>query len=233
VDVSSRLVAVSFDVHDPGVVGAFWGGMLGREVVEEARGVLVPGDETQVGLRFVEETTEKSRRGRLHLHMASATSDEQRAVVQAVLRLGGRRRGTKPLPKDRDIYMADPGGKEFCVIEPGNDYLAGCGLLAEVTCDGSRQVGRFWRDALGWSIVWDQGDQLAIQSPAGGTKISWDRWPAAPTASRHGQRFDLAASDLTAEVERLVAFGATLLGDRDDGVALADPDGVEFSVSRD
>ena len=228
-----RLVAVSFDAHDPGVVGAFWGGMLGREAVEEARGVLVPGDETQVGLRFVEETTAKSRRSRLHLHLASATSDEQSAVVQAVLRLGGRRRGTKPLPKDRDIYMADPGGNEFCVIEPGNDYLAGCGLLAEVTCDGSRQVGRFGATRLGGRSCGIRVTSSRFSSPAGGTKIAWDRWPAAPTASRDGQRFDLAASDLNAEVARLVALGATLLADRDGDVALADPDGVEFSVSRD
>ena len=51
-----------------------------------------------------------------------------------------------------------------------------------------------------------------------------------PKRGRNRQRFDLAAPDLAAEVERLVALGATELGDRDGGVELADPDGNEFSV---
>jgi hypothetical protein len=34
------------------------------------------------------------------------------------------------------------------------------------------------------------------------------------------------------EAERLVALGATVLGDRDGGVGLADPDGNEFLVIR-
>jgi nucleotide-binding universal stress UspA family protein len=65
-----------------------------------------------------------------------------------------------------------PGGDEFCVIEPGEGWLAGCGFLGEVTCDGTPAVGRFWRDALGWPLVWDRGQQTAVQSPMGGTKIS-------------------------------------------------------------
>ena len=76
--------------------------------------------------------------------------------------------------------LADPGGNEFCVIEPGNRFLAGRGLLGEVTCDGTREVGLFWRDALGWPLVWDQGGETAVQSPQGGTKVSWGGPPVAP-----------------------------------------------------
>ena len=39
--------------------------------------------------------------------------------------------------------LADPEGNEFCVIEPGNSFLAGCGFLGELACDGTRQVGLF------------------------------------------------------------------------------------------
>ena len=70
--------------------------------------------------------------------------------------------------------LADPAGNELCVIEPGNNFLAGTGRLGEVTCDGTRTVGLFWRDALAWPLVWDHRLQTAIQSPLGGTKISWD-----------------------------------------------------------
>jgi hypothetical protein len=130
------------------------------------------------------------------------------------------------------VFLADPGGNEFCVIEPGNDFLAGCGSLGEFTCDGTREVGLFWRDALEWPLVWDQGKQTAIQSPQGGTKVSWDGWPAIPKTGGNRQRFDLATSEPAVEAERLVALGATILGDRDGGVGLADPDGNEFLVTR-
>lgn len=225
-----RLVAVTFDCPRPGATGEFWARLLGRELVEEPDGVLVPGDPTHVGLRFVRSDAERPHSNRLHLHVTSDDLDEQRRIVETVLRLGGRRRGTRPLPLGRDLYLTDPSGDEFCVIEPGNGYLAGCGPLGEVTCDGSPATGRFWSAALEWPIVWDQGEQIAIQSPQGGTKIAWDRWPEPPSQGRDRQRFDLAAADPASEVDRLVALGATAIGRRDGVVILADLDGSPFSV---
>ena len=231
-EVSLRIVAVSYDALDPEALGLFWAGMLGREIVEEANGVLLPGTDTQIGLRFVAATTETSGRNRLHLHLTSSTAEDQRRKVETVLRLGGRRFGTKPLPMGRDsIFLADPGSNEFCVIEPGNGYLAGCGRLGEFTCDGTREVGLFWRDALEWPLVWNQGKQIAIQSRRGGTKISWDSWHVTRENGRNRQEFDLAAPEPAVEAERLVALGATVLGDRGDGVGLADPDGNGFSIT--
>jgi hypothetical protein len=116
------------------------------------------------------------------------------------------------------------------VIEPRNGFLAGTGYLGEVTCDGTRDVGLFWRDALGWPLVWDQDEETSVQSPLGGTKVSWGGPPVAPRNGRNRQRFDLTAPDVGVEAERLVALGATRLGDLADGVELADPDGNEFSV---
>lgn len=52
----------------------------------------------------------------------------------------------------------------------GNNFLAGTGYLGEVTCDGTRDVGRFWRDALIWPLVWDENEETAVQSPLGGTR---------------------------------------------------------------
>ena len=128
------------------------------------------------------------------------------------------------------MVLADPGGNEFCVIGPGNRFLAGCGRLGEVSCDGSRDVGFFWRDALAWPLVWDQDQETAVQSPAGGTKLSWGGPPVAPKNGPNRQRFDLAAADVPAEVQRLVDLGATRLGERDGVAELADPDGNEFVV---
>ncbi|MET1057980.1 MAG: VOC family protein [Nocardioides sp.] len=229
--MSSTLVAVTFDAHDPAELASFWGNLLDRQVVHEADGALLPGDHTQVGLRFVAAATERSGRNRLHLHLTSTSPDDQQRTVAMALSLGGRHLDVGQLPEEDHVVLGDPEGNEFCVIEAGNSFLAGCGHLGEVSCDGNRGVGLFWRDALGWSLVWDRDEETAVQSPAGGTKLSWGGPPVAPKQARNRQRFDLAAADPEREAERLVALGATRLGDRDGGVELADPDGNEFCVA--
>jgi catechol 2,3-dioxygenase-like lactoylglutathione lyase family enzyme len=226
-------VAVCFDAADPDGVAAFWAGVLDRDVVPEAGGDLLPGDETQVGLRFVAAATEKSGPDRMHLHLTTSSPEDQQATVDAALALGGRHLDVGQTPDEGHIVLADPGGNPFCVIEPGNSFLAGTGHLGEVACDGTRAVGVFWSEALGWPLVWDENEETAIQSPSGGTKVAWGGPPIEPKHGRNRQRFDLAADDtdtLEAEVQRLLALGARRLGDRDGGVELADPDGNEFTV---
>ena len=151
---------------------------------------------------------------------------EVQQTVDSVLRRGGRHLDVGQEPDAGFVVMADPAGNELCVIEPGNSFLAGTGPLGEVTCDGSRDVGLFWSAALGWSLGWDENEETSIQSPAGGTRLSWGGPPVAPKHGRNRQRFDLVADDLTAEVDRLVGLGAARLS----GIELADPDGNEFTV---
>ena len=151
--------------------------------------------------------------------------------METALRLGGRSQGTGIPPIGRDVYLIDPDGNEFCVIEPTNRYLAGCGRLGEVTCNGTRTAGLFWREALEWSVVWDEGDQMAIQSPEGGTKVGWDTWPETRGHGWNRQHFDLVVSDLDAEVDRLRSLGATETGRLGDLVRMLDPDGSEFTVT--
>ncbi|GAB3257034.1 VOC family protein [Nocardioides dilutus] len=225
-----RLVAVTFDVHDPSEPAAFWAALLGREVVDEPGGALLPGDGTQMGLRFVAGPTERSGTDRMHLHLTSAGPQDQQRTVETALSLGGRHVDVGQLPEEEHVVLADPGGNEFCVIEAGNGFLAGCGLLGEVSCDGTRDVGLFWTEALGWPLVWDENEETAVQSPLGGTKISWGGPPVAPKHGRNRQRFDLVADDLEGEVARLASLKATRIGDRNGRVELADPDGNEFLV---
>jgi hypothetical protein len=224
---------VVFDVADAVAAAAFWAGMLDRELLVEPGGALVPGDPTQVGLRFVTSDTVQTGPRQLHLHLTSDSLEDQQRIVERALHLGGRHHDVGQAPEDRFVVMADPGDNELCVIEPGNAYLAGTGVLGEVTCDGSREVGLFWHRALDWPLVLDQDGQTAVQSPHGGTKISWDPWEdtAAPaTHTRDRQRFDLVADDLGAEAERLIALGASRRVDRDGHLELADPDGHEFGL---
>ncbi|WP_154795913.1 VOC family protein [Occultella kanbiaonis] len=228
-----RLLAVTFDVRDPARVAEFWAGMLGRAVVDDARGRLLPGSETQVGLRFSHTAAEKPGPNRVHLHLTSTTPADQQDTVTAAVERGAAHLDVGQLPEEGHIVLADTGGNEFCVIEAGNQFLAGCGFLGEVACDGSREVGLFWAQALGWPLVWDRDSETAVQSPHGGTKVAWGGQPQTPGQRHDRQRFDLVAEgDPATEVDRLVSLGARRVGDGDDGsVALADPDGTVFTVS--
>ncbi|MFF3856268.1 VOC family protein [Micromonospora sp. NPDC002575] len=230
----SPLLTVTFDAHDAVRLARFWAGLLGREVAEDARGALLPGDDTQPSLRFVPSNTEKAGPNRLHLHLTSADHADQQRLVTTALALGGGHLDVGQRPEEEHIVLADPEGNEFCVIEPGSRFLAGCGPLGELACDGTREVGLFWSEALGWPLVWDQDQETAVQSPHGGTKVAWGGPPVAPKTARNRQRLDLTppGGDQRAEVDRLVALGATRLEtDADGTVMLADPDGNEFTIT--
>src|SRR4051794_4648752 len=190
-----RLQAVTFEVADVSVVAAFWAELLDRQVLAEPGGALVPGDHRQVGLRFVTSDTEQLGPRRLHLHLTSNRPEDQQRTVETALGLGSRHLDVGQEPDADYVVLADPDGNAFCVIGPGNGFLAGTGYLGEVTCDGTRDVGLFWRDALDWPLVWDQNQETAVQSPLGGTKVSWGGPPVEPKHGRNRQRFDLVTTD--------------------------------------
>lgn len=151
--------------------------------------------------------------------------------MQRALGLGARHLDVGQRPDEGHVVLADPEGNEFCVIEPGNGFLAGCGFLGELACDGTAEVGRLWSAALRWPLVWDEDGETAVQAPAGGTKIAWGGPPLTSLTRR--MRFELAAGGTRDdEVDRLVSLGATVLdaGTAAPSTVLADPDGVEFCV---
>jgi hypothetical protein len=157
-------------------------------------------------------------------------------MVARSLGLGAEHIDVGPRPEDGHVVLADPERNEFCVIEPGNSFLADCGFIGALACDGSQDVGYFWSEALGWPLVWDQGQETAIRSPSGGPKITWGGPPLMPKTGKNRLHFDLAPpvdADQQAEIDRLVSLGATRL-DIGQGeasrVVMADPDGNEFCV---
>jgi predicted enzyme related to lactoylglutathione lyase len=233
-----RLVAVCLDADDPLRLARFWAGVLGQEMAEGLQDgvVLLPGDDTGFRLRFLPAQQQTVGQNHWHFHLTSTSLEDQQQTVARSLGLGARHIDIGQRPEEGHVVLADPEGNEFCVIEPGNNYLAGCGFLAEVTCAGSRQAGNFWSEALGWPLVWDEGLQTAIRSPRGGPKLSWDG-ARLPSETRKGRLyFDLAPpahGDQQAEADRLVSLGATRSGiSQVEGsrVAMADPDGREFCV---
>jgi hypothetical protein len=236
--MTCQLQAVCFDAVDPLRLARFWGGVLDRDMGNDAHDgvVLLPSDDAGFGLGFRPTREQKSGPNERHFHLTSTSLEDQQLTVARLLGLGARHIDVGQRPEERHVVLADPEGNEFCVIEPGNKYLAGCGFLGELTCAGSREVGYFWSEALGWPLVWDQGLQTAIRSPRGGPKISWDGEWLQPKAGKSRLHFDLAPpvhGDQQAEVDRLVALGATRV-DIGQGevswVVMADPDGREFCV---
>ena len=96
-----------------------------------------------------------------------------------------------------------------------------------------RALGRWWRDALGWVVVNDDPDEFEIRPTA-------DRLPGVlfgpvsePKTTKNRLHLDFRPDDRDAEVERLLALGATR-ADVGQGeqtwIVLADPEGNEFCV---
>jgi hypothetical protein len=237
--VTVNFHALSFDAHDPLVLARFWAGVLGREVVDDPYDglTLPPVTQTDLRLRFLPSQEQKVVQNRMHFDLTSESLEDQQATVDTALGLGAYHIDVGQLPEEDHVVLADPEGNEFCVIGPGNEFTAGCGNIGQLSCDGSQEVGYFWSEALAWPLVWDQDEETAIQSPYGGTKISWGGPPVAPKKGKNRLHFDIrpAGGDQQAEVERLVSLGATHLdiGQGEVGwLVLADPDGNEFCVQQ-
>ncbi|MBE1585943.1 VOC family protein [Nonomuraea angiospora] len=232
------LHALCFDAHDPLRLARFWAGVLDWELVEDPRdGVaLLPSDDTGFRIRFLPSQAQKIGQNQMHFDLTSTSLEDQQETVARALKLGGRHIDVGQGPEDEHVVLADPEGNEFCVIEPGNNFLAECGFVGALASDGSQEVGYFWSAALGWPLVWDQDQETAIRSPHGGPKITWGGPPLEPKTGKYRLHFDLAPpadGDQQAEVERLIALGATRvdIGQGEvDWVVMADPDGHEFCV---
>jgi hypothetical protein len=172
----------------------------------------------------------KTGQNRNHLDVTSESDADQRDTVSDLLALGARRADVGQGPDETHVVLADPEGNEFCVLAPGNRFLAGCGRLGAVNCDGTRVTGVFWSELLGWPLVWDRDGETAIQAPdRTGPKITWSGPPLISKAGRNRFHLSIALDgDRAAGLDRLLALGATAL-DRD-GMLFADPDGNELRV---
>ncbi|MET7987739.1 VOC family protein [Streptomyces sp. NPDC005281] len=239
--MTSQLFAICFNATRPSDLARFWSGVLGWEPADASDDgvVILPPDAAGFRIRFLPSREPRTGRNRAHFDLTSATPEEQRRTVARVLELGGEHIDVGQLPEEGHVVLADPDGNEFCVIEAGNKFLADTGFIGALACDGTREVGCFWSEALRWPLVWDQDQETAIQSPSGGTKITWGGPPVAPKTGTNRLFFELSlAADtaLEAEVDRLVSLGATHpAGGEGHGerVLLLDPDGNEFVVRRD
>ncbi len=250
--MACQLAALRFDANDPARLGRFWAALLGGQLRlggqssdddndDDGDGAITLHlhDDPGFALRFLSTTAPKTVPNQIHMDLTSTSLENQQQTVTKALALGARHTDVGQRPEEGHVVLADPEGNEFCVIPPGNAFLAGCGFIGALSCDGSRQVGHFWSEALGWPLVWDRDQETAVQSPDGGTKISWGGPPLAPKAPVNRLQLELAVpvgEERRAEIDRLVALGATRVdngGDQPDQnarISLADPDGNRFAL---
>jgi predicted enzyme related to lactoylglutathione lyase len=233
-----QLFALCFDASRPLRLAEFWSGVLGWDLADDPHDdvALLPDDDTGFRIRFLPSREAKIEQNRMHFDLTSASLEDQQQTVIRALELGARHTDVGQRPEEGHVVLADPEGNEFCVIEPGNAFLADCGFIGALACDGTQEVGYFWSKALEWPLVWDQDRETAIRSPHGGPKITWGGPPLMPRTVKNRLQFDLAPAidgDQQAEIERLISLGATRIDavrHQVGWVVLADPDGNQFRV---
>jgi predicted enzyme related to lactoylglutathione lyase len=236
--MTSRLISLCIDANDPLRLAHFWAEALRWRIDDETPGEigLSPTDGTTFGILFEPVNETKVGKNLIHLDLTTTSIEDQKESAARLVALGARHVDFGRNPDDEHVVLADPEGNEFCLIEPTNTFLAGCGRLGSITCDGSRAVGYFWSEALGWPLVWDQDEETAIRAPDGsGPFITWGP-PVPVKTTKNRLHLDIAPpadGDQRAEVDRLVSLGATPIdiGQGDvSWVVMADPGGNEFCV---
>lgn len=234
--MACRLDALCFDALEPLRLARFWSELLGWTLSDDpGNGVaLLPRDDTGFQLRFRPSENGKTCQNPRHIDLTSRSLQDQQETVRRSLELGARHVDVGQRPEEGHVVLCDLEGNEFCVVEPGNRFLADCGFIGAISCEGSRQVGYFWSDALDWPLVWDQDEETAIRSPHGGPKVSWSGRQPTPEGGKCRVRFELrmplSDDDLRAEADRLISLGARSRENsrEPDSLALIDPDGEQF-----
>jgi catechol 2,3-dioxygenase-like lactoylglutathione lyase family enzyme len=234
-----HLVSLVWNATSPTELGRFWeqslrwhARRLDGDVVE-----LVPGDATSFRVRFRPGAGSKVGQNRIHLDLTTTSHADQHATVAELLSMGATHIDIGQSPDETHVVLADPEGNELCVLEPGNRFLAGCPRLGAVNCDGTHALGCFWSEALGWPLVWDEGEETAIQAPDGtGPKITWSGPPLMPRLGEERVHLHVAPAAGRGVVDaraHLLSLGASVL-DRGHGcrgaMALADVDGNAFCL---
>jgi len=237
--MTAQLVALCIDANDPLRLGHFWADALRWEIDGQTDDEidLVPTDGTTFRIVFRPVPESKVGRNRIHLDLTTTSIDDQRESVSRLVERGAQHIDIGQSSDEPHVVLADPEGNEFCVIEPGNSFLAGCGRLGALSCDGSREVGCFWSNALGWPLVWDQDEETAIRARDGtGPFITWGGGPDIPKIGKNRLHLDVVPlddGDWHAEMDRLVSLGArpdAIGRERVDRVIMFDPDGNEFCL---
>ena len=104
-----------------------------------------------------------------------------------------------------------------------------------IDCANPRKLAEFWTEALGTTIAGDYEGEYIFLAPTieDGPYVGLQRVPE-ERAGKNRVHIDFRTDDRTAEVERLVKLGATLVAEHSvpglSWAVLQDPEGNEFCV---
>ncbi|MFE2754705.1 VOC family protein [Actinosynnema sp. NPDC059335] len=232
--MTTRWCAVVVDSADPAGLARFYATLLGGPVTREDEHAVDVALADGLDLVFVPVPDPKVVKNRVHLDLASASPEDQAAIVARAVELGA-----KPVDIGQGdvpwVVLADPEGNEFCVLEQRDEYDDN-GPVAAVVVDARdpRAQAAFWTGPTGLPVAREGDDFASLPRPVG-PSLEFVRVPE-PKAVKNRVHLDLAPpadGDLRTEVARLEAWGAVRadVGQRDvPWVVLADPEGNEFCV---
>src|SRR5438094_937580 len=135
--MASQLESVCFLSHDPHKISRFWAEILSWDLVESTA-TLHPREGNGFRLRFLASDEPKTVKNQMHFDLASTSLADQQSTVAKAIELGARHIDVGQGADDPHVVLADPEGNEFCVLEPDNGFIRGCGFLGCLTCDGSQ-----------------------------------------------------------------------------------------------
>lgn len=235
--MTAQLASLCFDANDPLRIARFWSATLNWTIDDEASAEisLRPTDGTRFIFEFLPVPEAKVGKNRIHLDLVSETVEHQTQMVDRLIGLGAARTDVGQ-PKDADhVVLSDPEGNEFCVVVRG-DFLATTHLIGAIVFEpGNPVTGRFWGEAIGWPLVYDQDGDTAIRAPdLKGPFVTFGPPGGDAKTTKNRLHLDIVPEGAQAdEVDRLIALGARRvdIGQGDvSWVVMADPDGNEFCV---
>ena len=215
------------DAGDPGVLGAFWAAALDLELHTQESGdtyLTGPTKEHTIWVNRVPEP--KTVKHRMHLDLNVGSVDELTALGATVL----------DAESFRWTLMADPEGGEFCAFVREGEISQRLYEVAIDTADSAEaahRIAAWWAELLGARRVDDDRGFSYVDRVPGAPFDSLDFAPV-PEPKTVKNRIHLDVT--TADVDDLVAAGATILRAKDDEIdwtVMADPDGNEFCAFTD
>ncbi len=217
----ARFKDLCIDANDPGVLGAFWARALGLELHTQDDGdtyLTGPTPEHTVWVNRVPEP--KTVKHRMHLDLNVESVEELTDLGATVL----------DAESFRWTVLADPEGGELCAFvrePPVTQRLYEIGVDTGDSAAAAHRIAAWWADVLGAELG-DGGGVSYVEKIPGAPFDSIDFAPV-PEPKTVKNRIHLDVT--TADVEALVAKGATVVRRQDDEIGwtvLADPDGNEF-----
>ena len=223
----ARFKDLCLDAGDPGVLGAFWAAALDLELHTQESGdtyLTGPTEEHTIWVNRVPEP--KTVKHRMHLDLNVGSVDELTALGATVL----------DAESFRWTLMADPEGGEFCAfVREGeiSQRLYEIGIDTADSAEAAHRIAAWWAEVLGGRLVDDDSGYSYVDRVPGAPYDSLDFAPV-PEPKTVKNRIHLDVT--TADVDDLVAAGATILRAKDDEIGwtvMADPDGNEFCAFTD